>query len=124
MKDEILRRNDAHARGDVARIDGATLLAAARKRDDFPSVLTRAAAIPRSVAAQIMADASGLSLAVVVKGAGLTRPVYSGICILTLAAPLAALSVYDRVPRNGASNLLAFWRAQLDASLARRDVAA
>jgi hypothetical protein len=52
-----------------------------------------------------------------VKGAGLERPIYSGICILTMAAPFAALSVYDYVPPNGAANLLTFWRAKLDTSL-------
>jgi hypothetical protein len=117
MRDEILRRNDAHARSAVARVDGAMLLAAARKRGDFPSVLAHAAAVPRSISAKITADVSGRSLAVVVKGAGLERPIYSGICILTMAAPFAALSVYDYVPQNGAANLLTFWRAKLDTSL-------
>lgn len=117
MRDEILRRNDAHARSAVARVDGAMLLAAARKRGDFPSVLAHAAAVPRSISAKITADVSGRSLAVVVKGAGLERPIYSGICILTMAAPFAALSVYDYVPPNGAANLLTFWRAKLDTSL-------
>jgi hypothetical protein len=117
MRDEILRRNDAHARSAVARVDGAMLLAAARKRGDFPSVLAHAAAVPRSISAKITADVSGRSLAVVVKGAGLERPIYSGICILTMAAPFAALSVFDYVPPNGAANLLTFWRAKLDTSL-------
>src|SRR6476646_9064173 len=71
MKDEVLRRNDAHASGATASIDGAMLLAAARKRGDFSAALARAAAIPRSVAAMIAADASGRALSVVVKGAGL-----------------------------------------------------
>jgi Uncharacterised protein conserved in bacteria (DUF2336) len=124
MRDEILRRNDAHACGAAASIDGAILLAAARKRGDFPAALARVAAIPHSVAAQIMADRSGRALAVVVKGAGLERPFYSGICVLVLSAPFAALSVYDCVPQNGAAHLLSFWRAKLDNSLAARDAAA
>lgn len=124
MKDEILRRNDAHASGANASIDGAMLLAAARKRGNFPAVLARAAVIPRSVAALIMADASGRALSVVVKGAGLERPFYSAICVLTMTAPFAALPTYDRVPQNGAANLFAFWRSKLDNSLASHDAAA
>jgi len=124
MKAEILRRNDAHASRTVAGIDGAMLLAAVRKRGDLASVLAHAAAMPRSVAALIMTDRSGRALAVVVKGAGLERPLYSGICVLTMGAPFAALSVYDSVPQNGAANLLAFWRAKLDTSHAGRDAAA
>ena len=124
MKDEILRRNDAHASSAVASIDGAILLAAARKRGDFAGALARLAAISHGVAAKIMADASGRALAVVVKGAGLERPFYSGICVLMMPDIFAALSLYDRVPRNGAANLLVFWRAKLDSSLAGRDAAA
>jgi hypothetical protein len=126
MRDEILRRNDAHASDAAASIDGATLLAAARKQGDLAVALARAAAIPRSVAAKIMADASGRALAVVVKGAGLERPFYSAICVLVIPAPqlFAALAAYDRVPPNGATHLLAFWRSKLDNSLASRDAAA
>ena len=35
-----------------------------------------------------------------------------------------ALAAYDRVPPNGATHLLAFWRSKLDNSLASRDAAA
>jgi hypothetical protein len=126
LKDEILRRNDAHASLAAASIDGAMLLAVARKRGDFPAALARAAAMPCSVAARIAADASGRALAVLVKGAGLERPFYSGLCVLTVSPPdlFAALCIYDRVPRNGAANLLTFWRAKLDTSLVGRDAAA
>ena len=117
MKDEILRRNDAHASGKVVSIDGALLLAVARSHGDFGAVLARAAAIPRSVASQIMADATGLGLAVVAKGAALERPLYSGICVLVRPASdvFSALALYERVPQNGAANLLGFWRAKCNA---------
>jgi hypothetical protein len=124
MKDEILHRNDAHASGAIAGIDGAMLLAAARKRGDFPTAFARLASIPCNIVAKIMADASGRALAVVVKGAGLERPFYSGICVLLMPDIFAALSIYDRVPQNGAANLLAFWRAKVEHSLAGREAAA
>jgi hypothetical protein len=126
MKEEIIRRNDAHAGSAVAGIDGAMLLVAARQRADFPAALARAAAIPRAIAGQITGDASGLALAVLAKGAGLERPLYSGICVL-LKPPrdvFAALSLFERVPPNGAANLLAFWRSKLDSALGGRDAAA
>jgi hypothetical protein len=42
------------------------------------------------------------------------------ICILVLPAPniFAALTMFDRVPQNGAAHLLSAWRIRLDASLA------
>jgi hypothetical protein len=125
MKDQILARNDAHAVSGVATIDGAALLAAARSHSDFSAALASTAAIPRLIAADIMADTSCRSLAVVMKGAGLQRPIYSGICVLALPSPdiFAALSVYDRVPTNGAAGLLAFWRAKCGVFLEGRDAA-
>jgi hypothetical protein len=120
MQDDILRRNDAHAAGVPATIDGAMLLSAARKRGDFPAALARAARLSRAMAGEIMRDASGRALAVVAKGGGLERPLYSAICILVLPAPniFAALTMFDRVPQNGAAHLLSAWRIRLDASLA------
>ena len=126
MKRDILRRNDAHAIGAVPRIDGAALLAAARARGDFAAALARLAAIPRSIAEEILCDHSGLELSVVAKGGGLKRPFFSAISILTIASPddVVALSAFDAVPENGAANLLAFWRAKLAVALAGREAAA
>jgi len=126
MKNEILRRNDAHLSGRHAGIDGSMLLSAARKGTDFCAAFARAAGIPCGLAAKIMDDQSGLALAAVAKGAGLERPLYSGICVLVKPAPdiFAALSLFERVPQNGAANLLGFWRAKLNTSLAGREAAA
>ena len=126
MKDEILRRNDAHASGKVLGIDGALLLAVARNHGDFGAALARTAAIPRSVASQVMGDGTGLGLAVIAKGAALERPLYSGICVLVRPAPdvFSALALYERVPQNGAANLLGFWRAKCGDALARSEAAA
>jgi hypothetical protein len=95
-------------------------LSAARKRGDFPAALARAARLSRAMAGEIMRDASGRALAVVAKGGGLERPLHSAICILVLPAPniFAALTMFDRVPQNGAAHLLSAWRIRLDASLA------
>jgi hypothetical protein len=124
MKDDIVRRNDAHAIGTVARIDGETLLAAARSRGGFPPALARAAAIPEAVACEIQQDRSCRALAVVARGGGLQRPHFSAIAVLTVVSPydIEALSLF--VPENGAANLLSFWRAKLDATYAGRDAAA
>lgn len=120
MKDEIIRRNDAHAGDSTARIEAEVLLAAARSRGEFSAILARAAAIPRAVAAEIMRDLSCRALAVVAKGGGLKRAHFSAIAILTIASPdnFAALSAFDCVPENGAANLLSFWRAKPEPALA------
>ena len=125
MKRDILRRNDAHAIGSVTGIDGSALLVAARARRNFAADLAHLAAIPRCIAEEILDDHSCLALAVVAKGGGLPRPFFSAIAILTIASPddVASLSQFESVPTNGAANLLAFWRAKLDASLASRDAA-
>ena len=126
MKRDILRRNDAHAIGSMTGIDGAALLAAARARGEFASTLARLVAVPHAIAQEILRDRSCLALAVVAKGGGLQRPLFSAITILTTASPddVTSLSQFESVPANGAANLLAFWRAKLDASLTGRDAAA
>ena len=123
MKDETLRRNDAHASGANTAIDGAMLLAQVREGGDFVTALAHAAAIPCATAAEIVGDRTGLALATIAKGAGLERALYSAICVLTKAVPFEALSLYDRVPRNGAANLVAFWRAKLAVSPVSRNAA-
>lgn len=125
MQQEILKRNDAHANGSLIRIEGKALLAAARSRSDFTAALARGAAIPRSLAQEIVDDRSCRALAVVAKGGGLERPLFSAIAVLTIVSPdtFAALSVFESVPAIGAANLLAFWHAKLAVPLAGRDAA-
>lgn len=125
MQHEILKRNDAHASRSMAGIEGKVLLAQARSRGDFTAALSRAAAIPRSIAEEILGDRSCRALAVVAKGGRLERSLFSAIAVLTIPSPdnFAALSVFESVPANGAANLLAFWRAKLAAPLAGRDAA-
>jgi hypothetical protein len=117
MKDAILLRNDAQAVMPAVEVDEETLLAAARARENFPAALASLTGIPRSIATEIVADKSGRALAVVCRAANVNRATFSAIVIL--AGPVRAvhdnfslLSVYDKVPANGAVHLLAFWRGR------------
>jgi len=117
MQDAILARNGAGAALEPAALDSNALLSAARARGDFASALARIAAIPQACAAAIVRDAR--ALAALCKGAGIDRATFSGIAILTGPARsvhenFAMLTVFDRVPANGARHLLAFWRARAD----------
>jgi hypothetical protein len=123
MKEQILARNEREGRAPCDAIDGAVLLAAARMRGDFPAALAQAVKIPRRIAAEVMADTSCRALAVVAKGAGLSRSHFSAIAVLTIAYASRSLAAFESVPANGAASLLAFWRAKLDLSLAGRHAA-
>ena len=126
MKRDILRRNDAHAIGSMPSINGAALLQAARGRGDFAAALARIAAIPNPLAEEILRDRTCLALAVLAKGAGLQRALFSGIATLTVTSQedVGVLTQYENVPANGAANLLAFWHAKPDVSFAGHHAAA
>jgi hypothetical protein len=115
MRAAILARNDIAGAIDTLPIDSETLLHAARTSDDFGAALGHLAGLPEELATAIAGDAG--ALAVLCKGAGISRATFSAIAIL--AGPVrsvhenfAMLSAYDRVPANGATQLLAFWQAR------------
>ncbi len=117
MKDALLAKNDGAQPAARFAVNADTLLTAARSSGDFPAVLAQALAIPAITAARIIADKSGRALAAACRGAGVNRATFSAIAIL--AGPVKAvhqnfamLNVFDRVPENGAANLLAFWQAR------------
>jgi hypothetical protein len=117
MKDAILARNDAGTGAVFAQIDEQALLATARARGDFAAAMARHAGIPEATAAEIMYDNSGRALASLCKGAGFSRATFSALALLIGPARGAhenftLLSVYDRVPANGAARLLAVWRGR------------
>ena len=129
MKDAILARNDEGSGAVFARIDHDSLLSAARARGDFAAALARHAAIPLETAREILKDESGRALAVVCRGAGVNRATFSALAVLAGPARaaqenFALLSVFDRVPQNGAARLLAVWRGRLDTAPDRHEAAA
>jgi hypothetical protein len=99
----------------------ATLLAAARASlpDVLPGTLASRLAIAPDIAAQILLDASGWMLATLCKGAGFRRATFSALAMLAHAdaspdESYRRLAAYDAVPLDGASALVAFWRAQIE----------
>jgi hypothetical protein len=120
---KILSRNaDAHAHNVAPpHIDGALLLFAARRAtpDGLAETLATRFGIKPEIAASVLRDHSAQSLAILCKGAKLTRAAFSALAVL--ARPDVAgdehyrrLAVYDSVPDDGARALLVFWRSQLD----------
>ena len=117
MRDALLARNEAQGAAEGLAVDADALLHEARAKGDFAAALAHLAAIPQTCAQAILADASGAALAVLCRGAGIARATFSAIAILTGPARsvhenFAMLTVFDRVPENGARHLLAFWRAR------------
>jgi hypothetical protein len=80
---------------------------------EFAGAFAATLSVPRTVAQEILTDASGQSLAVACKGAGLDRAAFSAIALLTAYAPdPARLSHFDAVPQTGSERLLDFWRGR------------
>ncbi|MEJ0043150.1 MAG: hypothetical protein WDM81_13480 [Rhizomicrobium sp.] len=114
MKDAILACNDAAEPLPAPPVDSDGLLKAARTTGDFMPALAEAAQVPAALALACLRDPQ--ALAVLVKGAGVNRATFSAIAILTGPARsvrenFAMLELFDRVPQNGARQLVAFWRA-------------
>jgi hypothetical protein len=119
MKDALLARNNAVMAVRRQTVNSDALLEAARNTVRFAPALSRALSIPLPLVTRILADRSGRALAAVCRGAGINRASFSAIMIL--AGPVRAvhqnfamLSVYDRVPENGAANLIAYWQSRGD----------
>lgn len=117
MQDAILAANDAADTRTPVVINSEALLAAARASKDFASALAGIAAVPHGVSLDIVHDAR--ALAALCKGAGISRAAFSAMAILTgpvrsVHENFAMLTVFDRVPANGAAHLLAFWRARAE----------
>jgi hypothetical protein len=117
MRAAILARNDSTGATDRLPVDSEALLHAARATDDFGGALAHLARLPEDLAATIASDAG--ALAVLCKGAGVSRATFSAIAILAGPARsvhdnFAMLAAYDEVPANGAAQLLAFWQAHVE----------
>lgn len=105
----------SHAEACAKAVDEAALLAAVRKypRGTFVQVLSRMLGIPAPTAARIVVDPRGEGLAILCKGAELSRATYSTLTLLTEASAARAeqlLDAYDRVPNGTSAQLVAVWR--------------
>ena len=117
MKDALLARNNAVMAVRRQTVNADALLVAARTTANFAPALSRALSIPLPLIARILADRSGRALAAICRSTGINRASFSAIMIL--AGPVRAvhqnfamLSVFDRVPENGAANLLVYWQSR------------
>lgn len=119
MRARLLARNDeASSPEPLTAYDPLMLLVAARKgaqRADLPHRLVGSMHVPLSTAAAVLDDESGLSLAVLCKGARLGRAFYSALALLAFQGhPGSAerLAAYDNIPQRAADNLTASWQLQ------------
>lgn len=114
LRREILMRNELEGPEVREQTDAEAVLAATRRgARDFSAALAQAAAIPRRVARNVLADTSGESLAVLCRGLGLSRAVFSAIALLRAAEPLP-LEVFDTVPDHAAACLVHDWRKRIE----------
>jgi hypothetical protein len=116
LRTSILARNEMLETeiAGTAHVDAPGLVEAARTMNGaFVDVFATTLSLPPAIAREILRDASGQSLAVACRGAGLDRAAFSAIALLT--APDAAaerLFDFDAVPKAGAERLLDFWRGR------------
>ena len=116
LRAHILARNEVletECTAPVA-VDAQELVAAARTMNGaFVDMFAWSLSLSSAIANDILADASGQSLAVACKGAGLDRAAFSAIALLTTHAPdPARLAHFDAIPQAGAERLLDFWRGR------------
>jgi hypothetical protein len=113
LRREILMRNELERDGDESGppAELATLLLAARNGTrDFAGMLSTTLAIPRETAQAILRDTSGEPLAVLCRGVGFDRAMFSAIALLQGSDGLS-LSVFDSVPDHAAHRLTRQWRS-------------
>lgn len=112
---KILARGAMLNAAPISGIDERTLIAAARSRPiaDFANVLAAAFGIDALTAMEILQDTTAMGIAIVCRGAGLSRAAYSVLAILALRGDAnARLDAFDAVPEKGAAAMLAFWHKQ------------
>lgn len=99
---------------------GQALVEAARRGGDLTTALAENLGVDVRVAAQILSDESGATLAVACKGAHLDRSVFSALALLARpgrerADAFAVLDAFDTVPVSEATRVLRGWRDQVAA---------
>lgn len=117
VRDVILAR---HASLEIdckpAAVDGAALIRAARdySAGRFAQELGRTSGFPLFAATRLLDDVSGECLAIVCRGLGLPRLVFSTIAVLgdvSLKSAERKLALYDEVAEQPAKGLVQSWRA-------------
>jgi hypothetical protein len=120
VRAEILARNSVVPDDIRSHVDEIGLLAHARSTGvaGLVNVVARRLQIGDVIATNILSDASGFMLALLCKGAGMSRAAFSALAVL--ARPSAPseehyrrLAAFDDVPEDSARALLAFWRRQV-----------
>ena len=117
LRARILALNDvmdAAATG-IVSVDATQLLNAARTLNGtFSRAFAQMMSLPETIAVEILTDASGESLAVACKGAGVDRATFSALAVLTAHDGNAAarLAAFDQVPQGAAARLTGFWRTR------------
>ena len=94
-----------------------SLVEAARRGGDLTTALAENLGVDVRVAAQILDDDSGATLAVACKGANLDRAAFSALALLARpgrdrAHAFAVLDAFDTVPVSEATRVLRGWRDQ------------
>ena len=97
--------------------DSLALIEKARASANLVSVLAESLCVSEKVADEILADASGASLAVACKGALIDRAAFSALVLLAhpacdRARAFAMLDAFDRVPVSEAARRLRGWRGE------------
>lgn len=108
--------------------DESVLIRAARELppDKFVTVLSRLLSLPAAIATRIVADASGDGLAILCKGARLSRLTHSTICTLLESSPVRVgnkLDRYEHIPPETAARMLRYWRSLSEARVAPKTAA-
>lgn len=120
-KDAIIARNASPEEPDEIRdcaIDQTRLVEALRNdRSSIPQTLGEAVGLPSGVTDAALGDPSARALAVLCKGAHLSRATFSAIAILFDRARAAEdsylrLATFDVVPASAARTMLAYWRTR------------
>lgn len=109
---KILARGAVLNATPVADVDERALVAAARNRPaaDFVKLLAVALGIDTLTATEILQDATATGIAIVCRGARLSRATFSTLAVLALRGEVGErLSAFDAVPEKGATAMLAFW---------------
>jgi hypothetical protein len=121
-RDAIILRNALLNDGTQPEIPGAdetAIVSAARNtaNGEFTASFANMLGIEAATAERILHDHSGRALAIVCKGAHLTRATFSALALITEGGSGAAdtrerLSSFDCVPLTGAERLLDYWRTK------------
>jgi hypothetical protein len=109
---------------DELPVDERTLVKAARDypQDIFAHTFARLACVPVTVVSRALDDASGEGLAILCRGARMSRTAFSTIVLLTDASLDSAerkLDAFDAAPEDSSAKMVRFWRMQRGAIIIR-----